>query len=348
MSPRKKPRARTRVRWQRLDDEALLAVRLCDLGLELERSPLQGTVDQLNEDLRSRGLRRFKPRFWLSSDWFSPDGLAGVALPFYLAHPRLVRLERKMMQSVEGGGADARLKLLRHEVGHALDNAYRLHERRGWREHFGPFSTPYEPHYRPQPYSRAFVQHLPHWYAQSHPAEDFAETFAVWLQPELDWRTRYAGWPALKKLDYVDRLMRDIATRSPHDGSRGTYEPLDELEITLGDYYTVKRKRYAVRFPFAFDRGLRRAFVRALPGDRRVSAAIFLRRIRPELVRRVLNVSDTNAYTVEQVLHDMIARARELKLVVDSSVASARLDAAVLLATQTMNFLHTGYHRVSR
>lgn len=326
----------------------MLEVRLCDLGLELERSELASTVAELIADLRARGLKRFRPRFWLSSDWFSPDGLAGVALPFYLAHPRLVRLERKMMQAVEGGGLEARRKLLRHEVGHALDNGYRLHERRGWREHFGAFSTPYEPHYRPQPHSRAFVQHLPHWYAQSHPAEDFAETFAVWLQPEATWRRRYQGWPALKKLDYVDRLMRDLADRPPRDGTRGAYEPLEELDVTLGDYYAVKRKRYAVRFPFAFDRGLRRAFVRALPSDKRLSAAKFLRRIRPELVRRVLNVSDTNAYTVEQVLHDMVLRARELRLVVDGSTASARLDAAVLLATQTMNFQHTGYHRVAR
>lgn len=348
MPSRSKTLRRRAVRWQRLDDEALLSVRLCDLGLELERSALAVTVDELLSDLRARGLKRFKPRFWLSSDWFSPDGLAGVALPFYLAHPRLMRLERKMMQAVEGGGLDARRKLLRHEVGHALDNAYRLHERRGWREHFGAFSTRYEQHYRPQPHSRAFVQHLPHWYAQSHPAEDFAETFAVWLQPEATWRRRYHGWPALKKLEYLERLMRDVADRPPLDGTRGDYEPLEELEVTLGDYYAVKRQRYAVRFPFAFDRGLRRAFARALPADKRLSAAKFLRRIRPELVRRVLNVSDTNAYTVEQVLHDMVLRAGELKLVVDGSSSSARLDAAVLLATQTMNFQHTGYHRVAR
>lgn len=346
--PSRRTRAHTAVRWQRLDDEELLDVRLCDLGLKLERSPLAASVEALLEELSARGLKRFKPRFWLSSDWFSPDGLAGVALPFYLAHPRLMRLERKLMQSVEGGGGEARRKLLRHEVGHAIDNGYRLHERRGWREVFGAISTPYQPHYRPQPYSRAFVQHLPHWYAQSHPSEDFAETFAVWLQPEATWRRRYQGWPALRKLEYVDHLMRSIARRSPRADSRGAYEPLEELEVTLRDYYAVKRRRYEVRFPFAFDRGLRRAFARALPGDKRVSAAQFLRRIRPELVRRVLNVTDTNAYTVEQVLHDMLTRARELRLVVDGSSSSARLDAAVLLATQTMNFLHTGYHRVAR
>jgi len=343
----KKPRSRA-TRWHRLDDQALLEVRLCDLGLELTRSALAPTVDELFADLRGRGLKRFRPHFWLSSDWFSPDGIAGVALPFYLAHPRLARLERKVMQAVEGGGLDARRKLLRHEVGHALDNAYRLHERRGWREHFGAFSTPYEPHYRPQPHSRAFVQHLPHWYAQSHPAEDFAETFAVWLQPEATWRRRYHGWPALKKLEYVDRLMREIADRAPLSAARQSYEPLEELDVTLRDHYEVKRRRYAVRFPFAFDRGLRRAFARALPDDRRLSAAKFLRGLRPELVRRVLNVSDTNAYTVEQVLHDMVVRARQLKLVVDGAASGARLDAAVLLATQTMNFQHTGYHRVAR
>jgi hypothetical protein len=284
----------------------------------------------------------------LSSDWFSPDGVPGIAIPFFLAHPRLRALERSRMHTLEGGSVLACMKLLRHEAGHALDSAYRLHDRRSWRELFGPFSTPYPAHYKPQPYSRQFVQHLPHWYAQSHPAEDFAETFAVWLPPGAQWRRRYRGWPALEKLENVDRMMQTIAGRAPRVVCRERTEHLGLLTTTLGEYYDAKRARYAKRFPYAFDSDLRRMFSRALPGDRRRSAAAFLRAQRTDLLARIARISGEHSYTIDQVLRDMTARARELRLVVDARTQSAKLDAAILLAVHTMNYLHSGYHRLAR
>ena len=80
-----------------------------------------------------------------------------------------------------------------------------------WMQHFGLASTEETDTYRPRPYSRSYVIHLDDWYAQSHPDEDFAETFAVWLTPDLNWRGLYTGWKALQKLEYVDELMRSIA-----------------------------------------------------------------------------------------------------------------------------------------
>lgn len=340
--------ARGATRWEQWSDERLLELRLCDLHLVLERSPLATALRDLERELGERGLQRFRPHAWLSSEWFSPDGVPGIALPFYLAHPRLMRLERRMMGAVEGGSAVALRRLLRHEAGHAVDNAYRLHARRRWREVFGPISTPYEQHYRPEPYSRAFVQHLPHWYAQSHPAEDFAETFAVWLGSPALWRRRYRGWPALAKLEYVDELMQRIAAKRPEVNLRERTESIDGLTTTLREHYADKRARYTARFPFTFDRGLRRIFSRALPGDRRPRAAAFLRKLRPQLASRISLASDSPTYTVDQVLHDMIARAAELKLVVDTPLAPARLDAALLVAVHTVRFLHTGYHRLAR
>lgn len=337
-----------RLRWVHWEDERLLDLRMCDLGLRLEETPLWEAVAALHVQLRERGLARFKPHAWLSSEWFSPDGVPGVALPFYLAHPRLRRLERSMLHQVEGGSAEALARLLRHEAGHALDNAYRLHTRPRWREVFGLFSTPYAAHYRPEPYSRSFVQHLPHWYAQSHPAEDFAETFAVWLGPPAVWQRRYRGWPALAKLEYMDELARRIARATPEVALRERTEALEEQTQTLREHYRLKKERYRSRFPYAFDRGLKRLFSHALPGDRRRSAASFLRALRPQLVSSLSRWSDSPAYTVEQVLHDMTARARELNLVVDSRAGAAKLDAALLVAVHTMRFLHTGYHRLAR
>ena len=171
-----------------------------------------------NAELEGRHLAR--PHYWLSDEWFTPDGIQGVAVPFYLAHPRFARLELAQMLEVEGGDAESCLKILRHEAGHAIDNAYRLQRLPTRRRVFGLPSTPYPEYYTPKPYSKSFVQHLDHWYAQSHPDEDFAETFAVWLDPQSIWPTRYAGWPAQRKLEYVDRLMRRLAGTPPAMASR--------------------------------------------------------------------------------------------------------------------------------
>ncbi len=106
-----------------------------------------------------------------------------------------MRLERKMMDEVEGGNANWLTRIMRHEFAHALDNAYRIRRRKEWRETFGDPDRRYPNVYRPRPASRDFVLHLGHWYAQSHPTEDWAETFAVWMQPKARWRRDYQGLP---------------------------------------------------------------------------------------------------------------------------------------------------------
>ncbi len=156
-----------------------------------------------------------RPHAWISSEWFSSDDTPGIAIPFYLAHPRLMRLERKMIIDVEGGTVPECMRILRHEAGHVVQHAYQLQRHRRWQQLFGPSSTRYPRYYRPNPASKNYVQHLRLWYAQSHPDEDFAETFAVWLTPRSNWRRRYEGWPALKKLQYVDELMEEIAGQRP-------------------------------------------------------------------------------------------------------------------------------------
>src|SRR5213596_200684 len=200
--------------WATWTDEQLLATRLCDLNLSIAGTEVEQHIAQVNTELEGRGLVR--PHYWLSDEWFTPDGVPGVAVPFYLAHPRLERLELAQMLEVEGGDAESCLKILRHEVAHAIDNAYELRRRPTRRRLFGNPSMEYPEYYTPKPYSKSFVQHLDHWYAQSHPDEDFAETFAVWLDPQTMWEARYAGWPALRKLEYMDGLMRRLGARRPH------------------------------------------------------------------------------------------------------------------------------------
>src|SRR6202171_270712 len=162
--------------WEELGDSELLDVPLRKLGLRIEGTWIEECVAELREELASRDLR-FRPHAWLSSDWFVPDDVPGIAIPFYLAHPRLMKLERKQMLEVEGGTRPEMIKILRHECGHALDNAFALERDPQRQQLFGNPSKRYPEHYRPNPASRRYVQHLRLYYAQSHPAEDFAETF---------------------------------------------------------------------------------------------------------------------------------------------------------------------------
>jgi hypothetical protein len=330
--------------WASWADDRLLDARLCDLGVTLRGSEIESRVRQLQRELAGRDLR-FRPHVWLSDDWYCPDGVPGIAVPFYLAHPRLARLEESQMLEVEGGTPESCLRLLRHETGHAIENAYHLRRRRRRQHLFGRSSTRYPEYYVPRPYSRSFVLHLDGWYAQSHPDEDFAETFAIWLTPGSDWRERYAGWPALKKLLYVDTVMREIAGSPPFVSTRRRVDPLGRLRKTLREHYAEKRAHYGVDQPEdLYDRPLRRLFSSA-PGG--LSAARFLSRIRREVRRKVATWTGVYQYTIDQVLEDMIDRCRELGLRLAVPEEQAKLDFTVLLTVQTMNYLHSGRHRIA-
>src|SRR5947208_12607521 len=244
--------------WESWPDEKLLDVRLCDLGLTIEGTEIEQRVAQLNAELESHRLVR--PHYWLSDEWFTPDGVPGIAIPFYLAHPRVAKLERAEMLEVEGGDPETCLRILRHEAGHAIDNAYQLQRRPTRRRLFGDPNTEYPEYYTPKPYSKSFVQHLDHWYAQSHPDEDFAETFAVWLDPQAMWATRYAGWPAQRKLEYMERLMRTLARRRPSVKSRRQVDPVRRLRKTLGEHYHRKRDHYGLAHPDFYETDLRNRF----------------------------------------------------------------------------------------
>jgi len=332
--------------WTELPDSELLDLRFRDLDLRIEGTPLEERIERLYDELESRDLL-FRPHCWLSDEWFSPDGVPGIAIPFYLAHPRLARLEKKQMLEVEGGTEEWCLKILRHEAGHTIDTAYRLHARRRYRDVFGKYSDPYPEHYRPKPYSKSYVMHLEPWYAQSHPAEDFAETFAVWLKPRSRWRTQYKGWPAYKKVKYVDELMSDICSKRPKVTSRRHVESVRTLNKTLREHYEEKRDRYGFDQDNFFDDDLRRLFSDAPEHAKHPTAASFLGRYRAELRRVVSEWTGEYQYTIDQVLGEMIERCRELKLRMAMSERKTKRDAVVLLTVQTMNYLHAGHHRIA-
>lgn len=333
--------------WAALADDDLLSLRLCDLGLSLESSPwLAERLAELGRDLEARQVQ-FRPHFWLSDEWFTPDGTTGIAIPFYLAHPRLAKLEDSQMLEVEGGTAEWCLRILRHETGHAIDNAYRLQRRRRRQELFGSSAVPYPDDYTPRPYSRSYVVHLESWYAQSHPAEDFAETFAVWLTPDAQWRSRYADWPALRKLEYMDELMREIGPRASVTGPGKTVDPLSRIRRTLRTHYRRKRAKYGVDYPNFYDRDLRRLFSDKPECASNPTAAAFLSRVRKEVRRRVARFTGEKQYTIDRLIENIIKRCQETGLRLAGPEDRAQMDFTALLTAQTVNHLHSGRHRLA-
>jgi len=336
LASRARPRRRAAAvrRWARLPDDELLKMRFCDLQLSIERSPLARHVRRLYADLERCGIS-LRPHVWLSEEWFSPDGVPGIAVPFYLAHPRLERLERRIMHEAEGGNSRLLMRILRHEAGHAVDNAYRLRRRKRWREVFGPASRPYPERYRARAGSRRYVQHLGEWYAQAHPTEDFAETFAVWLTPKSAWRRAYEGWPALHKLKAVDELIASVRTRRAPVRSRARIEPLEHDTRTLAGHYRRK---------LAHNRQIRRGLAdellkRAFSGERRrrhtPKAATLLRAQARPLTAGVARALKIDPYSVEQVLHMLIERSERLNLYVRGNQRDARRYARWMLERLT-------------
>jgi len=327
--------------WTRLSKEKLLDVRICDLGLRIDSSPLQPSLQQLYRELERKDIT-FRPHVWLSDEWFSPDGIPGFAIPFFLAHPRLRRLEKEFMMEVEGGDRAWCMKLMRHETGHALLNAYQLAQRRDWKKVFGPPSTHYPDTYLPKPYSKRYVLNLPNWYAQSHPHEDWAETFAVWLNPRSDWKQRYQNWPAIKKLRYVDELMQEIREKAPRLKNKQTDTPVEKIRISLREYYEDKIYRYGLDSPEFFDADLTRLFSAEAEYRRNEKASRYIRRNRHELLSIVERWTREYRYRINEVLNDMIKRCDEMKLFVTTDDDTTKPELTACLTMLVMSKLHSG------
>jgi hypothetical protein len=330
--------------WTELTDSELLKLRICDLGLRIEGTELESSVERLREELRAKGLQ-FQPRVYLGDEWFSPEGMNAIAVPFYLAHPRLKQLERSMMMEVEGGTSEWFMRLIRHEAGHCFDHNYRFSRRTKWAEIFGSPEEDYHPEtYRPRPYSRSFVKNLENWYAQAHPDEDFAETFAVWLNPDRDWRHEYAEWPvALEKLLYVEELAR-ASRRIKTKAEPGTL-PFNaaKMKSTLEKYYLKRKKEHADEYPDFYDSDLRRIFNGVSELSRRdYGAGRFMRRNRKAVVDSVTHWSAERKFTVDQLVRKLIDRCDELDLRMGKSESDTSLELASYLATLVTHYLFTG------
>ena len=290
--------------WADLPDEQLLDLRLF---LWTCRSSDRGwhgrkRIGELRAELEARELR-FPIHFYVSDEWFTPDGHVAMAVPFYLAHPRLERLEKRrcwrsraatrVVHANPAPRSRARRSTTTTSSGCADSGARSL-------EVLGALPGVLEP----KPYSKNFVQHIDPWYTQSHPDEDFAETFAVWLTP-VRLAAAFAGWPALKKLEYMDELMRSLRDRKPLVTDTTRSIRCDASAIRW-PHYRRKRQHHGVDHPKVYDRELRQLFSDAPEFAGNMTAARLSAAGAGNVRRVVADWTEIYQYTVDKVIEDMI------------------------------------------
>ena len=318
---------------------SLLGRRISDLGLQIRGSRVERLVDELYRELEVRSIS-FRPPVYLSDQWGCPDGTPLIGVPFYLVDRGLERLEAEMSGSVEDD-VEA-MRYLRHECGHAVNYAFHLYERADWRRTFGAFSQPYRERYRADPFSRAHVRHILGWYAQKHPDEDFAETFAVWLTPGLDWRSEYAGWPALEKLEYVDRVMAEIRELAPETAQPTADDlPVESMNYTVAEHYDSGSQAIPITDARQFDNDLRRIFATSADAPSGMLAGDFIERHTREILVRLSYWTGEPPAGVRSLLDHLIARSRALGLRVSGLEAATLIELTAFGTAVVMNYRHT-------
>jgi hypothetical protein len=370
-----------------ISEEQLLSTRIMDLPIAIEGTWLEECVKELYAELDAKGLV-FHPECYLADEWLTPEGEVAIGIPFYLAHPALVKLERRMMLEAEGEGKLWCMQLLRHEAGHAFSYAYDLHKKREWQKVFGSSKEEYGSTYKFKPYSKSYVRHLDGFYAQYHPDEDFVETFAVWLTPDSEWQKKYQGWKALEKLQFVDKLMTSIKGVRPLKARGKKLWHHKNLSVTLGKYYKKKYLHEQEEFPDFHDEQLKKIFTVltdeewwAFKKDRRknkpgsaasrslkkseeilsgkrqlcfpwlqemVTAEELIRKHSKIILNSIDRCTGERKYIISDLLKNIALRAKQLHMIVSQSQEVALMQLSIYVTSITMNYIHTGWFRGTR
>jgi hypothetical protein len=319
----------------RFHESNLWSTPIRDLGLTIEGTRLEPILAEFMEEVRQVGITRLRPRFYLSTEWGVPFETIAIAIPFYLARPDLTALHAERVGHVEGFDRADILRYLRHEMGHVVNYAYRLYEQEEWVKQFGSITQPYFEEYRPEPFSRRYVRHLPGWYAQKHPDEDWSETFAVWMTPGLDWRVEYGGWPiAYAKLSYCSRTMAALRDREPEVTNTELDEDVGEIEYSLDQYYG-RASDSSGELPPGLDGALRAIFedLGGAEGGKRNEplrpADALIRRLEPELMANIFRWTGHFPERTRVLLRYLADRARQL----DQGYPPNREDSAIMALT---------------
>ncbi len=310
--------------------------KISDLGLTIPGTRVEKMIDQLYAELAEKSIA-FRPPVYLTDQWGCPDGTPLIGVPFYLADPRLERIEDDFAEGIES--EQESMRFMRHEAGHAFNYAYRIFDRPDWRQTFGPYSRPYRERYKADPFSHDFVRHILGWYAQKHPDEDFAETFAVWLTPGLDWRKAYEGWPALAKLEFVDRVMHEVANEAPEVTAPTEDDlPVDAMRYSLEQHYQNTADSIPLNDSGIFDGDLGNIFATADESPNGEAADEFLASHRREIVGRISYWTGESAASVRQFVNLLRDRAARLDLRVRGLEASTLVELTAFGTAVMMNY----------
>jgi hypothetical protein len=323
-----------------MNKSALLNSPLCLLDVQIEGTLVEECIVQVQKELKQAGVH-INLNFWISDEWFCPDGVTGIAIPFFLLDKDLIEIERESIGLVEGETKDWCLKLIRHEVAHALDNAYNLRSCEKRKSIFGDASIAYPTEYIRKPYSKSYVINLEDNYAQAHPEEDWAETFAVWLDPKSNWKETYKYWPALKKLQYVDQLIKSL-DKSKCITNNETVDEIATLSIRLKTYLKRKSKNINKYQTPLFGRNLNRIFS---TGTKK-QAASFLIEKEKEICQKVAKKTNQYHYIVRNVFKELKTECRTKGLTLKKSQRETQRDLELLLTSKTLSYIKQGKHKV--
>ncbi len=316
----------------------ILSRRINELSLKIPGTRLEGLINQLYLELENHGVA-FRPKCYLSDEWGCPHGIPVIGIPFYLADQQLSQLEGELT-GIEAESDEEVMMYLRHETGHAFNYAYRLYLQPEWRSIFGLFSRPYKENYKPKPFSPSFVRHIPGWYTQKHPDEDFSETFAVWLTPNSNWRKTYTDTPALTKLLYVERVVAAKGKNMPIVTEITLDSPVEELTDTLTEWYdTITQSHYKVSLPTIINEDLRTLFPPVISEQ---LASTFINNYRRRLSQNINRWTGIDRELIEVLINELIKRANVLNLKVDPErTDEIIINLSTFATTLVMNYLYT-------
>jgi hypothetical protein len=334
-----------------VERQRILSTRICDLDLTPDGVLLE-CIDEVKRELKARGIS-FVPQFYLGDDdfWTADKGIS-VNVPWYLANATLWRMVNDHLFVYSRREV---LMYLRHETGHALNYAFELWRRKDWVNTFGDFNRPYRDVYNPNPWSRDYVRYLHragmYHYAQKHPDEDWAETFAVWLDQGSRWRYRYRDWQvALAKLEYVDRVIEveGACSEPPPNERPGLRIPYTEIKETVAESFRINDAvdpdlaEYRHDLLEIFPRGRAR-----MPGhgSNQQSAARFIQQHQRLLTERLAGwIGDSDRRVIAKFLRQLEAICTQERLVVPDSRRQEKLVDLTIVATW---HVVDGIHRLS-
>jgi hypothetical protein len=323
------------------DVKELLSKPIRDLGLKIEGSSVERFVHQLYRELEQKGLKKFRPLVYLSDEWGCPSEEPVIGIPFYLADPKLQKLERAMNDLEDSRQI---MMYMRHEAGHAFNYAYQLYKTPEWHELFGSFRKPYREKYKPIPFSRGFVRHMEGWYAQKHPDEDFAETFAVWMTPRSNWRKRYQGWGAMQKLKYMERIGKRLGGADPFRPMGNTDVTVEEMDDTVEQFYTNHAADPRDAEELLLDNDLKDIFNVSPRKRKGVRPAVdFLRENRKVITDKLTYWTGVQRPLIKNLLEAIEKRLTELALKAEINSEKQYLtELTVFCTAMTMNYLSRG------